>query len=234
MARAALPGHRISVSELLGKSNVAKTPINIFLSAGGPATELQRLFISQLKDVLKTENLESKTPPLGDKIEDTIKMIEATMNDCSGAIILAFERVYIERGQEFRGGSLPNRMPRPLTDARLTTVWNQIEAAMAELRGLPLLIMFEKGLRIDGFLEHNTWRPIPITLDVGQLGTDDFRKRLTNWKSRVEAFNRKRITRRSWSVGMATALGVTLFGVAFGAMAGGWIGYREGSRLLVK
>jgi len=68
------------------------------------------------------------------------------MNDCSGAIILAFERIYIENGQEFRGGEMPNRTPKSLSDTKLTTVWNQIEAAMAELRGLPLLIMFEDGL----------------------------------------------------------------------------------------
>ena len=148
---------------------MAHPPINVFLSAGGPATEVQRDFIAELKSVLQSENFLLKSAPVAARIEDTIKYIEGTMNECSGAVILAFERVHIERGQEFRGGHLPKRVPKSLVDVKLTTVWNQIEAAIAELRGLPLLIMFEDGLRIDGFLEHNTWRPIGLSLDTAQL-----------------------------------------------------------------
>ena len=212
------------------------TPINVFLSAGGPATDAQKQFIAQLKVVLQAENLIVKSAPLASRIEDTIKYIEATMGECSGAVILAFERILIERGEEFRGGHLPNREPKPLAAVKLTTVWNQIEAAVAELRGLPLLIISEKGLRIDGFLEHNTWRPIALSLDAAHLSSDEFKQRLTDWKSRIEQHQRDktrgaRSMRRGWSIGSAAALALAFLVV--GLIAGGTIGYKEGTRILV-
>jgi hypothetical protein len=217
---------------------MAQPPIYVFLSAGSPATERQQQFVTQLQNALP-ENFALKRAPFAARIEETIKYIEATLSECSGAIILAFERVYVEKGEEFRGGQLPRRTPKPLTNVKLTTVWNQIEAALAELRGLPLLIMFEDGLRIDGFLEHNTWRPLAITLDTAQLSSDGFRERITDWKTRVEDFHRNRArvarsARRGRSIGIAAALLVTLAGVALGAAGGGWLGYREGTRIFVK
>jgi hypothetical protein len=210
-------------------------PINIFLSAGGPATEAQKNFIAQLKIVLQAEHLVVKSAPLASRIEDTIKYIEATMGECSGAIILAFERILIEQGEEFRGGHLPKRSPKALTGVKLTTVWNQIEAAVAELRGLPLLIIFEEGLRIDGFLEHNTWRPIAISLDPAQLHSEEFRQRLADWKIRVEEYKKsKRLNSyaaRRRTIGSAAAIALVSFALAGGFIAGGLFGYHEGSRI---
>jgi hypothetical protein len=215
---------------------LAKIGINVFFSAGGPSSDGQKLFISRLKEVIEAENLIPATTPFADRIEDTINKIEETMDQCSGAIILAFERVYVEKGQEFRSGNLPNRTPKLLEDVKLTTVWNQIEAAMAELRKLPLLIIFENGLRIDGFLEHNTWRPLAVTLDPALLSKDEFRQRLLYWKSRVEEFHRNKsriLANRRTLIRPRIALAVGLGAFAIGVLAGGLLGYREATRIFV-
>jgi hypothetical protein len=218
---------------LRGMINMAAQNIRVFFSAGGPSTEAQKLFISRLKEILQSENIIPVSAPFADRIEDTLKRIEETMNECSGALILAFERVYVEAGEEFRSGQLPNRMPRKLNGVKVTTVWNQIEAALAELRGIPMLIMFEDGLRVDGFLEHNTWRPLPVNLDPAQLNTEEFRQRLLSWKARIEEFQRRKPAtkiRRSRLTPTWVIL-LVLAALALGASAGAWFGYSEGSRI---
>jgi hypothetical protein len=107
---------------------------------------------------------------------------------------------------------------------------------MAELRGLPLLIIFENGVRIDGFLEHNTWRPLAVTLDPALLGTEEFRQRLLYWKSRVEEFHRNKsriLASRRALIRPRIALAVGLSAFAIGVIAGGFLGYREGTRIFV-
>lgn len=212
---------------------MAKQGVKIFFSAGGPSTESQKIFISRLKEILQGEDIFPVSAPFADRIEDTIKKIGETMDGCSGAIILAFERVYVEVGEEFRNGQLPNRTPRKINGVKVTTVWNQIEAALAELRGIPLLIMFEDGLRVDGFLEHNTWRPLPVRLDPAQLGTEDFRQRLLSWKARVEEFHRKKpnIRPRRSVVAPLQVIVLMLAALMVGMSAGAWFGYKEGSRI---
>ena len=79
---------------------MAQPGIDVFFSAGGPSTEGQKLFIARLKEALQAESVVPKSAPFADRIEDTIKKIEETMNGCSGAVILAFERLHVATGEE--------------------------------------------------------------------------------------------------------------------------------------
>lgn len=79
--------------------------------------------------------------------------IREELSLCDGAVIVAFERIYAKEGRERK---TPKNSEK-LSNLKLTTVWNQVEAAMAYWLGLPLLIIREKGLRAEGLLEQYDW-----------------------------------------------------------------------------
>jgi hypothetical protein len=85
------------------------------------------------------------------------------MQTCSGAVIVAFQRVSAPSAEDL-GRADTERLIEPL---RLTTIWNQIEASMAYALGLPLLVLAEDGLRREGLLESRydwsvEWLPIEV------------------------------------------------------------------------
>ncbi len=66
------------------------------------------------------------------------------------------------------------------------TVWNQIEAAMAYTRGLPLLIIMEKGLQSEGLLERGyDWYVQWVEPTASALTTLEFNGVLSSWKQKV-------------------------------------------------
>lgn len=100
-----------------------------------------------------------------------LKKIEEVMRECAGTIIIAFERVFVERGCELRGGE----NEKFWEGERLPTVWNQIEAAMAYGMAHPLLVLCEAGLRIEGLLDDRyDWYVQRIALDQKLLWSEKF------------------------------------------------------------
>jgi hypothetical protein len=70
----------------------------------------------------------------------------------------------------------------------LPTVWNQIEAAMAYSRGLPLLVVVEHGMRPEGLLEGRyDWYVQEVAVSRDCLNDPEFRGVLSDWLRRVEA-----------------------------------------------
>lgn len=62
-----------------------------------------------------------------------IKAVEQLMRQCSGAVILGFPK--------------PNTYSeKPIKDILLPTSWNHIEASMAFMLDLPLLVIRDKGV----------------------------------------------------------------------------------------
>ncbi len=111
------------------------------------------------------------------------------MNTCDGAVIIAFERTMIENGMDLRGSD----NPLSLQNVRLTTPWNQIEAALAYAKRLPLLVICENGLRQEGLLEANyDWYVQEMNLDPAHLRTKEFNGRLSNWSEEVRAYAHRR------------------------------------------
>ncbi|MEK6741986.1 MAG: hypothetical protein AABZ15_00085 [Nitrospirota bacterium] len=76
----------------------------------------------------------SKTP-----LDEVISL----MSLCSGAIILGYPQIYIEKGL-LKDQSIPTPSTQPYF---LPTEWNHIEAGLAHARGLPLLVIHHKGIR---------------------------------------------------------------------------------------
>ena len=159
--------------------------LKVFVSVGGTATEKQEAFVRAVEDRLRAAKLSPCTVGRNTFSSDSpLKAVTALMNECSGAVVIAFERMFFSSGIEKRGG------PREtaLNDIRLPTAWNQIEAAMAYSRNLPLMVIVEEGLRSEGLLERGyDWYVQRVPLDTTFLNTNEFNGILASWKSKMTA-----------------------------------------------
>lgn len=108
------------------------------------------------------------------------------MNECSGIIVIALERTYFEKGIERRGGE----KELELKNIKFTTPWNQIEAGMAYVKGLPILVIIEEGIKIEGLLERGfDWYVLTVNITQAPLSATEFNGVLSSWKEKVENFN---------------------------------------------
>ncbi len=115
--------------------------------------------------------------------QQPLKHIDRLMQECSGTAIVAFERLYIQDGSERRGSD----QERLVKNTGLPTVWNQVEAAMAYVRGHPLLVIVEDGLRREALLEPNyDWYVQRVRLDASILHDREFTGIFSDWKRLVE------------------------------------------------
>jgi len=104
------------------------------------------------------------------------------MDTCSGAVVIALERSYFPNGVERRGGPKET----PLADIKLPTPFNQIEAAMSYSRGLPLMVIVEQGLKMEGLLERGyDWYVQIVKPDPAALTTLEFNGILSDWKAKL-------------------------------------------------
>ena len=124
--------------------------IKIFLSTGNGVTAGQEAFIRSVETEIQRLGFEHKT--VGRNVwspKQPLIPIEGTLRDCSGTVVVAFERMYSEDVFERRGTT----RQKQLKQVRTTTPWNHIEAGMAYLLGHPLLVLAEEGLHLEGLVD---------------------------------------------------------------------------------
>jgi hypothetical protein len=168
--------YRIFRRSLLG-------PAPVFLSVGGGRTKQQDAFVSSIKKFCLSRDIEAKTvDEYAVTNKQPLKDVEQRMNRCYGAIVLAFERARVESGVWRRGA--PGEAP--MKDVRFPTVWNQIEAAIAYARGLPLLVLAEHGLQSEGLLESRyDWRVKWVEIDKFVVEDPEFAGIFEDWRESV-------------------------------------------------
>ena len=104
------------------------------------------------------------------------------MESCSGVVVIALERLYIDVGSEKRGGASQAAIGK----VKVATPWNQIEATMGYVRKLPLLVLVEEGVRADGLLEKGLdWYVQTVNLNRDSLTTSTFNGVLASWKQKM-------------------------------------------------
>lgn len=159
------------------------TALNVFVSVGGIATEKQEAFVRAVEDRLRSEGLVPHTVGRNTFSSDApLKTVTDLMEKCSGTVVIALERSFFPAGIEKRGGP----KEATLTDVRLPTPWNHIEAAMSYVRGLPLMVIVEVGLKSEGLLEHGyEWYVQWVEPEVAALHSNEFNGVLANWKERL-------------------------------------------------
>lgn len=162
---------------------------NIFLSVGRTSTSEQENFVRSIEKYLESNDLKPLT--VGRtyyKNQQPLKSVEECLKECSGTLIIAFERTYIERGIEKRGSQ--NEMT--LANSCLPTVWNQIEAAMSYALGMPILVVVENGIKSEGLLEKGyDWYVTWVNITDSILSNTEFIGIFNDWKKRAEQFNLK-------------------------------------------
>jgi hypothetical protein len=159
------------------------TTLDVFVSVGGTATAEQEAFIRAVEDRLRSEGLVPHTVGRNTFSSDApLKTVTELMDKCSGTVVIALERSYFATGIEKRGGP----KEAALTDVRLPTPWNQIEAAMSYARGLPLMVIVEAGLKSEGLLERGyDWYVQWVKPEVASLHSNEFNGVLASWKEKM-------------------------------------------------
>ena len=157
--------------------------LSIFVSVGSTATEQQEAFVRAVEDRLRCEGLIPYTVGRNSFSSDApLKAVTHLMDRCSGAVIIALERTFFPSAVDKRGG--PKEVT--LTDVKLPTPWNQIEAAMAYSRGLPLFVIVEAGLRSEGLLEQGyDWYVQRVNPLPSALNSNEFSGVIASWKEKV-------------------------------------------------
>ena len=159
--------------------------MNVFVSVGSTSSPLQEQFVRAVEDRLRVEGLVPQT--VGRNVfsaDSPFTAVTKLMDSCSGVVVIALERLYVESGIEKRGGSSQSA----IGGIKVATPWNQIEATMGYVRKLPLLVLVEEGLRADGLLEKGLdWYVQTVTLDNSSLNTATFNGVLASWKQKMSA-----------------------------------------------
>src|SRR5215212_1031896 len=121
----------------------AVTP-DVFLSVGTTFRPEQEAFVQAIMQHLRTSGLTPRAIDRTDyrKAGAPLKNTVELMKECSGTVLIAFERKYIGDGAEKRGSP----KERHMTHEKTPTVWNHIEAAQAYMLGHPVLVMAEEDL----------------------------------------------------------------------------------------
>jgi len=173
----------------LGAGKKRRCPVGkeIFLSVGKTSTPQQEAFVTAIEKYLQVNGLFPKTVGRSAfSSNQPLRLVADLMKACSGTVIVAFERTYIESGIERRGST----DERALSKTPLPTVWNHIEAAMAYASHHPLLVIVEQGLKNEGLLEKGyDWYVQSCKLDESVLGGMEFAGVFADWKRRVESYS---------------------------------------------
>jgi len=161
-------------------------PTGVFLSVGSSEkrTGEQDQFVKALEVLLDNSGFQVRTAAASSI--NPLAKIREEMNLCDGAVIVAFERIYAKEGRERKS----SKSSEKLSNLKLTTVWNQVEAAMAYCLGLPLLIVREKGLRAEGLLEQYDWCIHETALSAESTRGEHFLGTFKDWADRVRAQHR--------------------------------------------
>lgn len=169
--------------------------LNVFVSVGGTATEEQESFVRAVEDRLRSEGLIPHTVgrnSFGNA--SPLKTVAEQLDKCSGTVVIALERMYFSDGIEKRGGSKATLV----SNVKLATPWNQIEAAMAYSRGHPLMVIIEEGVKKEGLLEQGyDWYVQSVQVDPSVLATPEFNGILSNWKKTLKPSSGKSSTVKS-------------------------------------
>jgi hypothetical protein len=157
--------------------------MQVFVSVGTTANDRQEAFVRAVEDRLRAEGLSPCTVGRNSFSSDSpFKAVIELMGKCSGIVVIALERIFVEAGAEKRGGAAEKQ----LAAEKIATPWNQIEGALAYARGYPLLVLVEEGVRADGLFETSLfWHVQTVKLDATSLNTPMFNGVLASWKAKL-------------------------------------------------
>ncbi|WP_095205040.1 hypothetical protein [Mesorhizobium carmichaelinearum] len=158
--------------------------MDVFVSVGTGLSPKQEAFVEALEARLRAVGLTPCTIGRNTFSADApLRAVTELMDRCAGAVVVALERFRFTEGIERPGSA----QEKTLSAVSFPTTWNQIEAAMAYSRGLPLLVLVEDRLRVDGLLEKgNDWYVQYLSVEPVSFGSPEFTGVLESWRGRLK------------------------------------------------
>jgi hypothetical protein len=156
----------------------------VFMSVGSNGTQAQRDATDTIFSVIAASGLAPRQMEKNEwSAEQPLRAIRKVINECHGAVIVAFTRYEFSEGIE----RTKYQSTAVLKDVRMPTVWNQIEAAFAYGKELPLLVICEDGLRDDGLLEGKyDWSVFRTGFQAAEFSSERFSGYVDSWKKLVD------------------------------------------------
>ena len=158
--------------------------IPVFMSSPTTLSPDQDAVRNRIVKLLKSQGLEARA--LGRQEYPTdypLREVAVIARHCSGGIILGFEQLTVTTGIAKRGSSAQKRV----TDVKLPTPWNNLEAGILFGLGLPLLIFKEAGLGggvfDNGVTDVFVQNMPPAT--ATRADNEELRELILKWQSRV-------------------------------------------------
>jgi len=156
----------------------------VFISVGSNGSQRQRDATETIFSVIAATGLSPRQMEKNEwSSEQPLRAIRRVIAECHGAVIVAFTRYEFPSGIE-RG---KNDSSISLGATHFPTVWNQIEAALAYGRDIPLLVICESGLKEDGLLEGKyDWKVFWTDFQAADLNSERFSGFVQSWKNLVD------------------------------------------------
>ena len=166
---------------------------SIYLSLTTPHLPIQAEFLNRLEEAIRSNGMTPRSLGRSDwSFEAPLIPIRNHMNECSGAIVVAMTRTEVTSGVIYPGGD----QEHALADRFLSTVWVQIEAAMAFQLELPILILREDRVSAEGILDPSNTGLEVRTFSLSDDGsiTQNINEDLAKFHRRVKAFEKRRFS----------------------------------------
>ena len=156
----------------------------VFISVGSNGSRPQREATETIFSVIAATGLSPRQMEKNEwSSEQPLRAIRRVISECHGAVIIAFTRYEFPSGIERGKGDTMISLGRTC----FPTVWNQIEAALAYGRDIPLLVICESGLKEDGLLEGKyDWKVFWTDFQPADLGSERFSGFVQSWKNLVD------------------------------------------------
>jgi hypothetical protein len=172
-----------SIASLIVAHGEVEVPINVFVSVGRALAPAQEAFISSIERHLTQKGLRPRTLGRSEFTHSQpLQFVNKLMDRSGGVLVIALERISIEVGTE-RPGTPHERL---VAHEAIPTPWNQIEAAFAYAKRIPLMVVKENKVRAEGLLEGKyDWYVHSTELDPEFVHTPEFEGTLESWLNDV-------------------------------------------------
>ena len=170
-----------------------KEQLSVYLSITMPHLPRQEKFIANLEKALMKNNLIPKSLGRSEwSFESPLIPVRKLIDECAGTIVIAMTRISIKEGIEYVGGSHEQRF----FNRYFSTVWNQIEAAMAFQVNHPILVLKEDIVNPEGILDPANSglfvRTFSLKDESGKI-PDGIVNALPAFRKRVEEYARQKV-----------------------------------------
>lgn len=152
----------------------------IFVSKPNGLNETQEQFWKRLESELQKRGLKIRSIGYSDySFKTPLQKVREVMRECDGTIILGLRQKHIKKGNK-RDGS-------PISDLHLPTPWNNLEAGMAYMLNLPMLVIAESGVTKEGIFDAKSSDRYIMESELGTewLDSDEFLQPLNEWQEEV-------------------------------------------------